>query len=427
MSSGLGNSFVHALPKNNVSNETFMSIAAWFDDLSRMFENITHMYVYSANSVTLTYPVESTSIMDTFDAYTAPETFDIVYAESIQSIIMMLVYKLGNGGHLVSGIRFDDAVLDWLRRALSPYTFQYSLRVNVDGSSAKLLASDKYDDGLAGSCDLTSRNGVLVLYGHTFLSQDIASVVPIMIVMLLLCVAIPVMIHFMLVSRHQYQEVVAQFIPRHMIKRVLRGEKIQERYKNVSVLFSDIVSFTTLSQQVRGEDQANMLDHMYKRFDELAEVHKVYKTDIIGDAFMCMSNCPYTEDMADSVKRIVEFGLDMIDAVREIPAPIGATSNLQIRVGVHTGNVVSCVLGHRVPHIYPFGESVNYASRMESHGVPGELNVSGETYAILNGSYNDHYDFTPRDTINVKGYGERNAFLVRRKGAPVHALEVVLE
>lgn len=414
-SSIIGQSFVHRLNTTH-----FQEDAQFFHDMSKLFGNVSRIFFYKSQDAQLTFPDDDPSITQFASAFDGSpfegtrETFTVQEYGSSRGLMMMLVYgTLKRGGVLINGIVINQLVVDWLTWVMSRYSFQYTMLLNWNGSSTSVIRTSHYHEPMANECALLENSDFLVLKGHTYLAKDVAPMLPLIIIFGVSCFVTTYLLHLLIVQRFLYHSLVQQFIPKHLIKDVLRGKKVKQRYEHVNILFSDIVSFTTLSQQVDGEDLAIMLDELYMRFDELAVEHQVYKTDIIGDAFMCMTNCPYIEPTHESVKRIVDFAFKMMEVTQYIKMPPGAKMPLNIRVGIHTGNVVSCIMGHRVPHFFPFGEAVNYASRMESHGLPGEIHVSEQTGRILEQHYSHTYILVPRLEIPVKGYGTHNTFIVK--------------
>jgi class 3 adenylate cyclase/HAMP domain-containing protein len=182
---------------------------------------------------------------------------------------------------------------------------------------------------------------------------------------------------------------------------------IVDRFEAVSVLFADIVGFTTMSQQMAPEQVVNMLDELFSLFDSLAEKHGLEKIKTIGDAYMVVSGIPEPRD--DHARAIANMAVDMQDGLREYAEAHG--SNLTIRIGIATGSVVAGVIG-RKKFIYDlWGDTVNTASRMESHGVPGRIHVTEATYQQLK----DEFDFESRGTMEIKGKGMMQTYLLKER------------
>ena len=183
---------------------------------------------------------------------------------------------------------------------------------------------------------------------------------------------------------------------------------IADSFDEVSVLFADIVGFTQLSSQIGPTELVNLLNQIFSAFDHLAERHGLEKIKTIGDAYMVVSGLPMPRD--DHANAIAEMALDMQQAVNKFSNTTGISLN--IRIGINTGPVVAGVIGIK-KFIYDlWGDTVNIASRMESHGIPGQIQVTSVTHNLL-----DHkYIFEQRGVIQVKGKGEMTTyFLTGRK------------
>lgn len=179
---------------------------------------------------------------------------------------------------------------------------------------------------------------------------------------------------------------------------------VAEAFDDASVLFADLVGFTPLSERMPAERVVAMLNELFSRFDDLAEQHGVEKIKTIGDAYMAVAGVP--TPCADHAERVVAMGLEMLAVVAERAAR--DELELELRVGVHSGPVVAGVIGKK-RFIYDlWGDTVNVASRMESHGLPGKLQLSDATLARLG----DGRAVEERAPIDVKGKGRMRTFLL---------------
>jgi class 3 adenylate cyclase/HAMP domain-containing protein len=184
---------------------------------------------------------------------------------------------------------------------------------------------------------------------------------------------------------------------------------IVDKFEAVSVLFADIVGFTALSQRTTPEALVGMLDELFTAFDRLAEKHGLEKIKTIGDAYMVVAGIP--EPRADHARAITRMAVDMLTELREYAER--HDTELGIRIGINTGSVVAGVIG-RKKFIYDlWGDTVNTASRMESHGVAGRVHVTQSTYDQLR----DEFDFEPRGTVDIKGKGPMQTYLLVRERA----------
>jgi class 3 adenylate cyclase len=178
-------------------------------------------------------------------------------------------------------------------------------------------------------------------------------------------------------------------------------EVIAERFEAVTVLFADIVGFTTLSAQVSPEELVRLLNDIFSCFDGLADKYGLEKIKTIGDAYMAVAGLPMPRP--DHAAAAADMALEM---QREIATL--AEGQLQARIGMHTGPVVAGVIGKKKFSYDLWGDTVNTASRMESHSIPGQIQVTQATYEFLQGAFL----FEARGKIQVKGKGELTTYLL---------------
>jgi class 3 adenylate cyclase len=207
-------------------------------------------------------------------------------------------------------------------------------------------------------------------------------------------------------------------LPLHVIKQLNDGvESIVEGFDVVTILFSDIVGFTTISSDLRPMQIVSLLNAMFSKFDALVHKNGVYKVETIGDCLMCVSGCPDEEDGHNAAVRMARMAQDMITCVENFESPIPGIK-LQIRIGIHSGPIVAGVVGMKMPRWCLFGDTVNTASRMESTSVPMKVQVSASTATLLrNGSYATEFNLTPRGIVNIKGKGEMETFFMDVPGS----------
>ena len=190
------------------------------------------------------------------------------------------------------------------------------------------------------------------------------------------------------------------------------SEHIAEQFDNVTILFADIVGFTTLSSQLSPRELVDILNEIFSTFDQLLEKHNLEKIKTIGDAYMIVGGLPVARK--NHAHAIANMALDMIEEIsnfqyhclyQDIKNQYNCP-NLQIRIGINTGSVVAGVIGMK-KFIYDlWGDTVNVASRMESQGEPGKIQITHSTYEELK---ND-YILETRGIINVKGKGEMPSY-----------------
>ena len=182
---------------------------------------------------------------------------------------------------------------------------------------------------------------------------------------------------------------------------------IAEHYDSVSVLFADLVGFTERSAVMAPAELVALLDQIFSAFDRLADAEGVEKIKTIGDAYMVAAGLP--EPRKDHVEAAARMALAMRDEIAAIGEQTGHRW-LALRIGIDTGPAVAGVIGRR-KFIYDlWGDTVNTASRMESHGVPGEIQVTDHVAAALGPGF----AVRARGVIDVKGKGPMATFLLDR-------------
>jgi class 3 adenylate cyclase len=201
-------------------------------------------------------------------------------------------------------------------------------------------------------------------------------------------------------------------LPAPIAARLKRGEAvIADGFAEVTVLFADLVDFTRRSQETSPERVVRLLDDLFSAFDRLAERHGLEKIKTIGDAYMVVGGLP--EPRPDHAEAVADMALDLREEVARHRDPGGRP--LALRIGIDSGPVVAGVIGRRKFSYDLWGDTVNTASRMESHGVAGCIQVTERTWRRLR----DRYRFERRGPVQVKGKGELVTwFLVGRDGQP---------
>jgi class 3 adenylate cyclase len=183
-----------------------------------------------------------------------------------------------------------------------------------------------------------------------------------------------------------------------------RDGSIADAYEDVTVLFADIVGFTHLSERLAPPDLVALLDRVFARWDQLAARHGVEKIKTIGDAYMAAGGIPTPRE--DHAEAIAEMALAMQTEAARLAIETGRP--LQLRLGIDTGPVVAGVIG-RAKFIYDlWGDTVNTASRMESHAQPGTIQVTARTYDRLR----KRYELRPCGTSAIKGKGRMSPYLL---------------
>ncbi|MDD5303584.1 MAG: adenylate/guanylate cyclase domain-containing protein [Elusimicrobia bacterium] len=187
---------------------------------------------------------------------------------------------------------------------------------------------------------------------------------------------------------------------------------IADRFAEVTVLFADIVGFTKFSETVSPEALVDILNDLFTRFDDIADQRGLEKIKTIGDCYMAAAGIPVPT--ADHASRAAHMALDMIEALKRFN--LRRRINLQVRIGIGSGEVVAGVIGRRKFRYDVWGDVVNTASRMESHGVPGRIQLTEATRQRLS----EAFELEERGAIDVRGKGEMLTwFLNSRTAIPV--------
>jgi adenylate cyclase len=185
-------------------------------------------------------------------------------------------------------------------------------------------------------------------------------------------------------------------------------EIIADEFASVTVLFADIVGFTSRASRDKPEDIVRFLEQVFGEFDNLTKRHGLEKIKTIGDAYMVAGMPNASKDHA---RAIADMALDMIDAVGRLSTDLD--DDVAIRVGFHTGPVIAGVIGRQKPFYDIWGDTINVAQRMEALGMPGRIQTTAETAMLLS----NEYVFEERGSIEVKGKGPMPLyFLIGRKG-----------
>jgi class 3 adenylate cyclase len=206
------------------------------------------------------------------------------------------------------------------------------------------------------------------------------------------------------IERGRSERLIRNVLPEAIAERLKDDERrIAEHFPQATVLFADLVGFTRLAERLTPAQLVTALDDIFSEFDDIADRHGLEKIKTIGDAYMVVGGVPAPH--ADHVRAIAEMALEMRAAIAGRQVADGI--QLALRIGIHTGPVVAGVIGKR-KFIYDlWGDTVNLASRMESHGVEGGIQVTEATRQELG----DVFRFEERG-VTVKGKGELRTFLL---------------
>ncbi|MFL6452098.1 MAG: adenylate/guanylate cyclase domain-containing protein [Bryobacteraceae bacterium] len=206
-------------------------------------------------------------------------------------------------------------------------------------------------------------------------------------------------------KNEESERLLLNILPASIADRLKRGDRIiADACSATSILFADIVGFTDLSSRMPASEVVELLSDLISEFDRLAEKHGVQKIKTIGDAYMAVAGLP--DARPDHADAAIRLAMDMLDAVARRKTRDGRS--LQLRIGINSGPVVAGVIGTHKFAYDIWGDAVNTASRMESHGEPGRVQVTEATYDLLK----DEYAFESRGAIFVKGKGLMSTYLL---------------
>jgi class 3 adenylate cyclase len=209
-------------------------------------------------------------------------------------------------------------------------------------------------------------------------------------------------------EQQKSEQLLLNILPHSIAVRLKRQDlTVADDFAKVTVLFADIVGFTEISARMSSTKLVELLNQVFSIFDTLVAEHGVEKIKTIGDAYMVVAGLPVP--CFNHVEQIAGLALDMQQAITYFNAQ--NAYDLSIRIGIHTGPVVAGVIGIRKFAYDLWGDTVNMASRMESHGLAGQIQVSESIYEILK----DQFVFVKRGTIQVKGKGEMMTYFLQGK------------
>jgi len=205
-------------------------------------------------------------------------------------------------------------------------------------------------------------------------------------------------------EREKSENLLLNILPESIAKRLKTNPGIiADRFEEASVLFADIENFTVLSKKISPQELVSMLDEIFSEFDALVEKHGLEKIKTIGDSYMVAGGIP--DPKPNHLETIAEMALEMQQLINE------KFNHLKLRIGIHGGPIVAGVIGQK-KFIYDlWGDTVNTASRMESHGVAGEIQVTKSIYERLIQNYN----LKERGEINVKGKGIMQTYFLEKR------------
>ncbi|MBI5856347.1 MAG: nuclear transport factor 2 family protein [Sphingobacteriales bacterium] len=212
-------------------------------------------------------------------------------------------------------------------------------------------------------------------------------------------------------EKKRSEDLLLNILPREIANELKQfGKSYARKHEQVSILFTDIKGFSTISETLSAEELVNQLDECFRAFDHIVGKHGLEKIKTIGDAYICACGLPNPDP--DNAVKTVRAAIDMLDfakgfgmtkIIQDLPA-------FEFRVGIHTGPVITGVVGLKKFTYDIWGDAVNMAARMEQHGEAGRINISGNTYQLVK----DKFTCTHRGKIPAKNKGEVDMYFVEK-------------
>mmetsp|Transcript_304 Transcript_304/g.582 ORF Transcript_304/g.582 Transcript_304/m.582 type:complete len:781 (-) Transcript_304:106-2448(-) len=220
-----------------------------------------------------------------------------------------------------------------------------------------------------------------------------------------------------MVKSYLHKDLVKRMLPKQAIRKLQRGQTVVEKYNIVTVFFADIVGYTGAAGSMRPAQVMKMLNELYTELDKLAEKHQVYKVETVGNQYMVVAGAPHRVTGRVGAQRVALFALDAINFVSKYQTKEG--DKILIRAGMASGPTVAGVVGQAMPRYCFFGETVDYASKMESTSKKMKIQVSEMTYRLLLDCVNLKFVMTKRMEggiagVEIKGKGQQITFWIEK-------------
>jgi class 3 adenylate cyclase len=198
------------------------------------------------------------------------------------------------------------------------------------------------------------------------------------------------------------EQLLHSILPPSIVERVRAGQVVADSFDDVSILFCDIVGFTSLAEKKSPEALVRMLDEVFAGFDDLVQERGLEKIKTIGDAYMVAAGVP--EPLEDHAQKLAELALAIRASTLDYAKTTG--EGLSLRLGLHRGLAVAGVIGKSKFAYDIWGDAVNTAARMESHGEPGRIHISSQMADVLR----ERFVVSPRGAVEIKGKGVMQTF-----------------
>uniref|UniRef100_W5MWT5 Guanylate cyclase n=1 Tax=Lepisosteus oculatus TaxID=7918 RepID=W5MWT5_LEPOC len=221
-------------------------------------------------------------------------------------------------------------------------------------------------------------------------------------------------------EKRKAENLLYQILPHSVAEQLKRGETVQaEAFDSVTIYFSDIVGFTSLSAESTPLQVVTLLNDLYTCFDAIIDNFDVYKVETIGDAYMVVSGLPVRNGKLHA-REIAGMALALLEQVKTFKIRHRPNDQLRLRIGIHTGPVCAGVVGLKMPRYCLFGDTVNTASRMESTGEALKIHVSSATKEVLDEF--GYFDLQLRGDVEMKGKGKMRTYWLLGEKTDVYVI-----
>ncbi|EFO98139.1 CRE-GCY-36 protein [Caenorhabditis remanei] len=212
------------------------------------------------------------------------------------------------------------------------------------------------------------------------------------------------------IEKGKTDALLKEMLPPSVAQQLKQGLSVDAReYEEATVMFTDVPTFQQIVPLCQPKDIVHLLNELFTKFDRLIGIQRAYKVETVGDSYMSVGGIP--DNTEDHCEVICHLALGMVMEARTVCDPITNTP-LHIRAGIHSGPVVAGVVGAKMPRYCLFGDTVNTASRMESHSPIGRIHCSENAKKCAEST--GRFEFEPRGKVQIKGKGEMNTYFLLR-------------
>ncbi|KAH9510260.1 Receptor-type guanylate cyclase gcy-7 [Bulinus truncatus] len=222
------------------------------------------------------------------------------------------------------------------------------------------------------------------------------------------------------IEKQRSDSLLYQMLPKSVAQQLKMHKTVNaEFYEQVTLFFSDIVGFTKISAASTPLQVVVLLNQLYQVFDDILDHYDVYKVETIGDAYMVVSGLP-NRNGSNHCAEISLMAIELLKTTRDFAIPHMPSRTIELRIGCHSGSAVAGVVGNKMPRYCLFGDTVNTASRMESHGSPNRIHISVDMNNLL--MKMKGFTTERRGLIEIKGKGEMETYWLTGTDRPLRTL-----